>query len=375
VSESAQRSSAVRAAADRAAARFPWYARLLETAGEPPILLEADLATTYYAVTESGDDEVVYLTSGTSTGVRKRVRWSRGDHQRYVDHRVRLFRSLLGSTCRTAAADLGTGHAAASAAEIFAALALEGRDIDVAWPIEGHVASLADWQPDLLYTMPVILERLVAAGGLGYSPEWIVVLGDLAPPAWRSAMEARLGMLPGRIADVFGSIELGAIAYSDDRTGGYLFHEHVIPEITDSGLLALTALGRDAFPAVRYVSGDVVSGLRELELGGRTRWAYEKHLGRQGPELKHGEMLSVYAMADAIGSALPGVAWTVRRDGLEAVIEIDERAFTSETSGLVAAAVRAAHPAVDQMITSGLVGELRVEPREFAPGTSKRSVG
>jgi hypothetical protein len=64
----------------------------------------------------------------------------------------------------------------------------------------------------------------------------------------------------------------------------------------------------------------------------------------------------------------------VRRDGLEAVIELDRGAYTEAIAGSVSRAVRAAHPAVDRMITSGLVGDLRVEPREFGPGTAKRSV-
>jgi phenylacetate-coenzyme A ligase PaaK-like adenylate-forming protein len=370
-------------AAQRAATRFPWYARMLADSGEVPTLREDDLATTYYAATDSppGADstpgEKVYLTSGTSTGVRKRVRWSAADHERYVHHRASLFASRFGDSCVTAAADLGTGHAQASAAEIFAAVGLQGRDIDVAWPIERHVECLAEWQPDLLYTMPMILERLVAAsgpGGLGYVPEWIVVLGDLAPPAWRAAMEQRLGMQPGRILDVFGSIEVGAIAYSDERVGGYLFHDHIVPEALDDGLLALTSLERDAFPVVRYVSGDVIEGLRQVTLDGRVRWAYDRHLGREGAEIKHGEMLSLYTMADAIGATAPGVAWSVRREGLEVVIELDERGYSAEIAAAVRRAVREAHPAVDVMIRSGLVGDIAVEPRVFPDGTAKRQI-
>ena len=54
--------------------------------------------------------------------------------------------------------------------------------------------------------------------------------GDLAPRPWRRAMERRIGMAEGHIVDVFGSIEVGAIAYSDDEHGRYLMHEHIIPE-------------------------------------------------------------------------------------------------------------------------------------------------
>ena len=376
--------SAIREAAERAAARFPWYAAIWDGTGEPPILREETLATTYYAgddVTPATDD-TIYVTSGTSTGARKRVRWTRLDHQRYVTQRAQLFRSFLGDTCTTAAADLGTGHAAASGLEIFSALGLAGHQIDVGWPIERHLECLAEWRPGLVYTMPMILERLVAGGGLGYVPEWIVVLGDIAPPAWRAAMGARLQMRPGRIVDVFGSIESGAIAYSDESVGGYLFHEHIVPEVTEpteprkdgAKLLVLTSLERDGFPVVRYASGDLVSGLRSVTVDGRPRWAYDQHLGREGDEIKHGEMLSMYTMADAIGAVAPGVAWSVRRVGLEVVIDVDERAYTEAAASRIRAAVREAHPAVDRMIRSELVGDLRVQPRSFAAGATKRTV-
>jgi len=371
-------------AATRAAGRFQWYAAMLDAAGGPPILREDALATTYYAPTadEALPDETVYLTSGTSSGARKRVRWTTLDHQRYVGHRAQLFRSFLGDSCRTAAADLGTGHAAASGLEIFEQLGLSGGQIDVAWPIERHIELLRAGRQDLLYTMPMILERLVAAGGLGYVPHWVVVLGDVAPPAWRAAMEARLGMKPGRIVDVFGSIETGAIAYSDGSAGGYQFHEHILPEVTepteprtdDAKLLVLTSLERDGFPVLRYASGDLVSGLRAVTVDGRRRWAFDQHLGREGAEIKHGEMLSMYTMADAIGTAAPGVAWSVRRVGMEVVIELDERGYSTEIADAVRRAVRNAHPPVDRMIRSGLVGDIAIEPRAFPDGTAKRQI-
>lgn len=378
-------------AARRASGRFAWYSEMLRERGlvgqahgaQVPVLHEADLAATYYAdPTEAAADETVYVTSGTSTGARKRVRWTALDHRRYVAQRAGLFERLLGGSCRTACADLGTGHAAASGIEIFAAIGLEGREIDVAWPIERHVELLREWQPDLLYTMPMILERIVEFGGPGYVPKWIIVLGDIAPPAWRAALCDRLGMDAGHIADVFGSIESGAIAYSDDSIGGYLFHEHIVPEVIapaeprdDGGqLLLLTSLERDAFPVVRYAAGDIVSGLRPVVVDGRRHWAYDRHLGREGAEIKHGEMLSLYTMAGAIGAVAPGVPWGVRRAGLEVVVELDAPAYSASVADAVRRAIREAHPAVDRMIRSGLVGDLRIEPVPFVDGTAKRSI-
>ena len=382
------------AAASRAAQHSAWYADRLAASGfvesqtfdNIPLLTEADFELGYYLAREHDGDahgSAAFTTSGTTSGVGRRVDWPLADHQRYVEQRAALFGSLMADSCRTAVADLGTGHAQASAVEIFASLGLESHEIDVSTPIDGHVAALRRWQPDLLYTMPVILERIVGSGGPGYVPPWIVVLGDMAPRPWRRAMERRLGMAAGRIVDVFGSIEVGAIAYSDDEHERYLFHEHIVPEAipsptprSDGGqLLVLTSSARDGFPCVRYVAGDIVRGLRPVEdLSGGRRWAFDAHLGREGTMIKHGEALSLPLMTERIAAVAPGVAWSVRREGLEAVIEIDAHAWSPALAEAVRRAIREAHPAVDAMIVSGLIGDLRVEPRAFVTGSAKRSI-
>ncbi len=84
----------------------------------------------------SSSDGAVFTTSGTTSGAGRRVSWPIADHERYVEQRATLFRALLGTSCRTAVADLGTGHAQASAREIFARLGLEAHEIDVTTPIE-----------------------------------------------------------------------------------------------------------------------------------------------------------------------------------------------------------------------------------------------
>jgi hypothetical protein len=368
-------SASVRAAAERAADRFGWYRVMLDDAREPPILTEEVLAATYYASAPPAG-EAVYATSGTTGGRPKLVGWPARDHERYVEARSNLFRTVIGEECATACADLGTGHAQASAREIFDRLGLDAFDIDVKTPVAEHVAQLRECTPDLLYTMPAILERICGAGGPGYAPKWIVVLGDVAPRPWRDAMAARLGMQRGHIVDVFGSIEIGAIGYSDDVNERYLFHEHIVPELLPDGGLALTSLERDGFPAVRYSSGDVVRGVREVCVDGRVRWAYDEHLGRSGTEIKHGEMLSLPLIAGCVASVAPGGEWSVERRGLEVVICLDEHTFNDEVAQRLRVCVRAAHPAVDAMIASGLVGDIAVEPRVFDAATSaaKRSI-
>src|SRR5204863_7285020 len=113
-------------------------------------------------------------------------------------------------------------------------------------------------------------------------------------------------------------------------------------------------------PAVRYAAGDIVSDLRPVVVAGRRRWAFDEHRGREGTLIKHGEVLNLTVMTGRIGSVAPGVAWAVRRAGLEVVIEIDERAYTPAAATAIVRAVRDAHPAVDAMIRSGLIGDIAV---------------
>jgi phenylacetate-coenzyme A ligase PaaK-like adenylate-forming protein len=376
----------IQTAARRAAARFTWYDRVLDDLpdgasahGIPvPLLSEDDLATTYYA-SEGWGRRRTYVTSGTSTGIPKRVWWPEHDHRKYVEQRACLIQSFVGGACESACADLGTGHAADSALEVFARAGLRAAQIDVRLPIAAHVAWLRRDRPDLLFTMPMILERIISEGRLGYVPRRLAVVGDVAPIEWRAAIAERLGMDPIHILDVLGSIEVGAIAYSDIRAGGYVFHRHIIPEVFDdsgapaqTGQLAVTSLARTGFPAVRYVSGDIVSGFRRFETEHGPRWGYERHLGRRGNELKHGEMLSVHAIAVALAKAAPGAAWSVRRSGLEVVIEIDRLSYSIATANAVRAEIRNSHPDVDTMIRSGLVGDIQVEPVSFTGATAKR---
>jgi hypothetical protein len=185
---------------------------------------------------------------------------------------------------------------------------------------------------------------------------------------------------PAHILDLFGSMEVGAIAYSVDAIGGYVFHDHIVPEVigpadgapADTGLLLLTSTARDAFPAIRYASGDIISGFAAAEYDDRLVWRYEAHLGRTGAELKHGEMLSLHSISLAMSDLGPGVTWDVRRAGLEVVIDVDQRSYTPALAAQLRSQVRRANPAVDRMIASGLVGDIGVEPRMMAGQPIKR---
>lgn len=380
-------------------AQFPWYARLLAERGlDPasplaalPLVDEACLLEHYYTAPDDAfPGAETYLTSGTTTGVRKRIRYAADDHAAYLDHRRAILGEFLDEVPRgsVAVADLGTGHAAASAREIFSDLGFDARDIDFRAPIDDHVSRLNAWQPAVLFTMPMIMDRLLGTGRLDIAPRKVVVVGDLAPENWRRHVAARLGIGFVDVLDVFGSIEVGAIAYFCAGTGLYHFHEHLLAEVVPvstvypdataelpagSGLLLLTSFARRYFPALRFVTGDVVTGLRPLEWRGRVVQAFDRVESRYDGDLKHGERISQHDICAAVNAVLPGAMFEVATDHrLEIRVVAD---VTDEQVALIRAHLLAACPDVAQMVASGLVEPVAVtsiRPVDLRSGTSKR---
>jgi phenylacetate-coenzyme A ligase PaaK-like adenylate-forming protein len=356
--------------------RFPWYAGLVAASGpDLPLVDEAVLERHYYTGPQLPDAEV-YLTSGTSSGLRKRIQYCAADDDRYVAQRRDLFARFLGPDLLgarragvVAVSDLGTGHAAASARRIFVELGLDARDIPFEDPLDTHVERLNRWRPDVLFTMPMILDQLLQAPRpLTARPSRIIVVGDLAPPAWRVHIASRFGIGPQDLLDVVGSVEVGAIAYYDVAAGEYVFHDHITPEVVDAhgavrdegdGVLVLTSSARDYFPAVRYVTGDLVAGLRRRQAGNGVVAGCERFLGRVGGDLKHGERISAYDLSQAMATVFPGCPFEVD-EGESLHIRVVAAGVTDEQREAVRKAIRLAAPDVATMLDAGLVGAIDV---------------
>lgn len=385
------------------AGNFPWYAELLAERGlrpgalleKLPIIDEQLLLTHYYTQAhEQFADASGYLTSGTSGGKRKRVLYSPDDDDDYAAQRRALFADFLGPVGpgAVAVADLGTGHAAALARRIFGSLGYDTYDIDFTRPVDEHVGLLNKWRPDVLFTMPMILDQLVAApAGLDIHPRKIMVVGDLAPAAWRRRVAKRFGIGFEDVLDVFGSIEVGAIGHYCADTGLYHFHDHILPEVITpgdlykelpavtqpargSGILLLTSFARRYFPALRFATNDLITGLRTIEWRGRRVYAFERIDGRFGGEAKHGERISHHDICTAVGEVFPGAPFEVVNDGLME-IRVATTDLTPERSAVLRGLLRAAAPDIAQMIDSGIVADIAVRavrPEDLHPTRSKR---
>lgn len=376
---------------------FQWYDTLLIKAGydvdhDPqrlPYIDEHVLTQHYYEAHDPHlDDCHAYYTSGTSTGARKRILYSTEDDELYVEQRCKIFARFLTPECKTACSDLGTGHAAASAVGIFGKLNVECLCIDFRRPVSEHIAVLNEHRPDVLFTMPMILDSLIQAGDLRFKPRKIITVGDVASPAWKKRIADFFSLQREGLLDVVGSIEVGSIAYECFECGVYHFDDHIIPEtikpselyegFADHGnaqILILTSLARSVFPAVRLITNDLVEGFTTRECNGATRYSFERIVGRAGSVFKNGENISLYDVNEAVNTFLPASPYEVRKDSGKFTIRVCSPDFTNEIGERIKSFLRELNPSSFQMIESSLVADIEVcnvPAGELSNGTAKR---
>ncbi|MFD2671630.1 AMP-binding protein [Marinicrinis sediminis] len=369
---------------------FPWLQQLLEQEGQVNLnqplqasdlircpWLTAERLQPYYEGDFSHLGTYVYRTSGTSGGKRKAIWYSESDEEQYIAIKTKLFRSLVKDFGhRRVTADMGTGHAAYTSTVIFKALGMEVDAIDYTWPVQAHIDRLQAFKPTLLYTMPSILERL--ADHLENPQELglkqILLVGEMASPAWQQRMAERFGLPAMSIQDTYGSIEIGTIAYYDHRTGRYQIVEGIFAEgLSASGageelaqlgpdeqILVLTSWVRDAFPALRFVTYDVVRDLRTEWRDGRWVQSFSAIVKRVGPELKHGEKISLYDIERVIYRHLKEATIRVKMVQRQLQVHVRCHPLSEEEVTAIQTDLHACMPEIGAMIQGGLLGSIEL---------------
>lgn len=368
------------------AARFPWYARLLEESDDgsesPPLLTASILENHYYA---SPPDPAIapgltsYSTSGTSSGKRKTIYYSEADERRYVDVKADMYLHWLlagGVPIHRALSDMGTGHAAGTALDVFFRLGVQGESVSFELPIEQHLERLEAFRPELLYTMPSILDRIIRAAGQPnrFGIRKIILVGEIAPPSWQKSVAKKFGIKTTDILDTYGSIEIGTIASFSHRLGRYVvaeglhaegigtetLHEGFDPLPPGEQVLVLTSFVRDAFPAVRYVTYDVVRDFRVMEIDGVPRYTFEGIVKRLGPELKHGEKISLYDIEEAIRPFSEDADIRVEMKGRSMTVTLTSPTLPAVLIPAIRSAVEEQIPEIGAMIRGGLLDGIKV---------------
>ncbi|TCM93153.1 phenylacetate-CoA ligase [Paenibacillus sp. BK033] len=363
---------------------YPWYKEMTgEYASfnweEVPLLTQERLLP-YYESDESAvpQDWNVYRTSGTSGGKRKAIYYDANDENGYIQYKKEMFAELLkGYQVSRALSDMGTGHAEATAVQIFEELGLACESVPFGLPAAAHLVRIAEYRPDVLYTMPSLLDGMlrVAPPDFDWGVQCVILVGEPAPPAWRQRVAERLGITEQDVMDTLGSIEIGTIAYYDRSIGRYVVMDGIIAEGVEPAeaglsdielpageqLLVLTSLVRRRFPALRFVTYDVVRDLKVEERNGKLITTFEAIVKRVGPELKHGEKISIYDIENAIFKHVRQAVVKVLVNGnrlqvnITTADDLDEEARTAVRDEL-----HSTIPAIGAMIRGGLLEQMDV---------------
>ncbi|WP_340012335.1 2,3-diaminopropionate biosynthesis protein SbnA [Paenibacillus sp. FSL H7-0690] len=361
---------------------YPWYKGLID--GEKTNynlqnlpLMSSKILETFYYNQPIDPSWTVYRTSGTSSGRRKAILYSEEDDKHYVDIKTKLFGELIaGSGCNRALADMGTGHAANTALTIFERLGLEKSSIPFELPIEQHIEQLKAFKPDLLYTMPSILDHIVYAAGnpREFGIRKIILVGEIAPPEWQRNMAGLFGIDPRDIIDTYGSIEIGTIAYYSHDHGRYIFadgifaegigvqelDEEVRPLRNNESILVLTSTVRKMLPALRFVTYDVVRDFRPVMIDGVEQQSFESIVKRVGQELKHGEKISLYDIEQVVYRHIEDAIIRVKVKNNALSIYIMSKSVKPSIIPVIKEEIRECIPEIGMMIRNHLLDDIEI---------------
>lgn len=319
-----------------------------------------------------------YQTSGTSSKRRKTIFYSQSDEEAYLRIKLDVFRNILaGTSYRTAMADMGTGHAEATAVEVFRELGMEVESVSFRLPIEQHIERLQSFRPEVLYTMPSILDRILQASEdpTDYGVQHVILVGEIASPGWKQRVAERLNIAETCVTDTYGSIEIGTIAYFSHEYGRYLFTEGIVAEGVKAELLGadmeplpdeleqvlvLTSTVRDSFPALRYVTYDIVRDLRTIDIEGVPTQSFHSIVKRIGPDLKHGEKISIYDIEDVVYRHLREASVRVQVSGNALTVYVYSALATRTVLDSIRADVESHIPAIGMMIQAKLLDGIQV---------------
>jgi phenylacetate-CoA ligase len=159
---------------------------------------------------------------------------------------------------------------------------------------ERQLMLLEDFAPEAICCTPsyaLTLAELLGDAG----PSCSLQVGILGAEPWsnatREAIEASLGIIAVNIYGLSEVIGPGVSCETADRDGLVIMEDHFLPEIVDPdtgerlpdgevGVLVLTSLTKQAFPVLRYWTGDLCSITREPAVCGRTHARMSFVVGR-----------------------------------------------------------------------------------------------
>ena len=272
-------------------------------------------------------DGARYFSSSGTSGEPKRIPWLPSEDAWYVGEKQELFGPWLDG-CRRGFISLAVGHNAGSAHLVFEHLGLDVHDAGLS-DLADQCDAVLSFEPDVLYCSPSILTGIVdamdRAGRCPTSVRRVITNGEVLYPAIRARVQRFFGLSADAVMDTYGSTEVGTLAFSCPHCSDYHFLDGMYPEAVPltrlpadvrppgagHDILAISSLKRTSVPIVRFLTYDVLAGLRRTICGEAQRFSFERVVGRCDDVINYGELFSVYELADLIGGSLPGARWYV----------------------------------------------------------------
>jgi phenylacetate-CoA ligase len=350
----------------------------LEDIAELPLLRKADLRDNYPfdLFAEPRENlQRIHASSGT-TGKPTVVGYTAGDVSIWADC---VARSLLNAGCAPGwmlhnayGYGLFTGglglHQGAERAEM-SVVPVSGGNTD------RQLMLIEDFEPETICCTPsfalTLAERL---GSKARETSLRVAILGAEPwsPAMRTEIEERLNLVAVNIYGLSEVIGPGVSSESTHKDGLLIAEDHFYPEIVDPetneplpdgevGVLVLTSLTKQAFPVLRYWTGDLCSLTHEADPDGRTHARMSALVGRADDMLIIRGVNVYPSNIEHTLLGLPGISphfqLVVRREGtLDALtvrVEAAEQGVELDSGAITRALASALGISVDVVIETG----------------------
>ena len=130
--------------------------------------------------------------------------------------------------------------------------------------------------------------------------------------------------------------------------------------------MVLTSLTRDLFPALRYVTYDVVRDLRPILVDGQLRQSFQGIVRRIGPELKHGEKISIYDIEEVVYRHIKQAQLRVHVQANKLTVHVDCEEKDPAVFSKIELELLDSIPEIGDMIRGRLLDGLKVIPASLS---------
>ena len=349
---------------------FPWYKGEGERLEDLPLLTGAFLNEFYYKYKPT-DMCYVYETSGNaSSGMRKKVFYSSMDESWWLDEKIKIFGEFLeGVEISRGIIDVGQGHVAKMAPSVLNRLNILNACLDITEPLDHHIAVIKSFRPQLLYTSPTILDSILYNLSEPHliGIKKLIIIGEIVTPEWMQRIASLFRIDVKDIHINYGCTELGTLATYDHDHKMYVSVDGVVLEslecpLTSEGesMLVASVWDRDTFPSLRFMTYDIVRNFIKTSYMGKTKYCFDNIVRRGGNEWKHGELISLYDVEQAVYHHLEKCVISYRIENNCLTVRLKAKYLHDDVLDVICYDINHAIPEIGIMVANGLIPPIEV---------------